>query len=272
VPALPLPTSPDPLRAVPGLRPAWSGSEAKTREAQALEVVARLAGGVARDFNEYLTVIAGQAERALELVGPDHPARAALLEVQASGRAAAEATSDLLAISRRQVLSPQPVDLNSLVRGLVRTLPAALPAGVHARFDLSPMPLAIDVDAAQVTRAITNLVSFMADAMPTGGVITFGTKSTELGRARTVRLYISDTGPGLTEDLRARLFEPFVAATSRRKGLALTAAYGIVAQSGGGLSAESVPRGGTVFTMAWPASGQAMQAAAARTRPITAAD
>jgi two-component system cell cycle sensor histidine kinase/response regulator CckA len=271
VAALPAPSSPNPLPAVPRLRPVWSGSEAKTREAQTLEVVARLAGGVARDFNEYLTVIAGQAERALELVGPGHPAHAALLEVQASGRAAAEATNDLLAISRRQVLTPQPVDLNSLVRGLVRTLPAMLPAGVHARFELAAMPLVIDVDATQVTRAVTNLVSFMCDAMPTGGIITFGTKTTEIGRARTVRLSIADTGPGLTEDLRARVFEPFVAATSRRKGLALTAAHGIVAQSGGGLSADSVPRGGTVFMLAWPASRHEVQPAAAGRPPITAA-
>jgi len=235
-------------------RPAWSGSEARTREARALDAVARLSGGVARDLNEFLTVIVGQAERALALVGPDHPAAAALAELQTAGLAAAQVTGDLLAISRRQVLEPAPVDLNSLVRNLVRTMPATLPAGVHARFDLAPETLTVDLDSPQVTRAILHIVGYLCDAMPTGGAITFATRVTEIGRVRTVRLTIADSGPGVGEEVRDRMFEPFVAATGRRRGLALTAAHGIVTQMGGALTADSVPRGGTVFTMAWPAS------------------
>lgn len=239
-------------RHTPPARPLWPGSEARSREAHALEAVARLAGGLARDFNEYLTVIAGQAERALALLDADHPARIALAEIQTSSQAATAATTDLWAISRRQVLVPGRTDLNAIARGLVRTLPATFPAGVSARFDLAPTVASFDVDAAQIARAITGIVGYLIDGMVGGGTITFATKMTEVGRARTVRLSISDSSAGVTEDVRARMFEPFVASTSRRKGLALTAAHGIVAQSGGALSVESAPRGGTVFTMAWP--------------------
>ena len=255
--------APDTLRLASVPRPAWSGSEARTREAHALDAVARLSGGVARDLNEFLTVIVGQAERALALVGPDHPAAAALAELQTAGRAAADVTGDLLAISRRQVLEPAPVDLNTLVRTLVRTLPASLTPGVHVRFDLAPETLSVDLDAAQVTRAITHIVGYMCDGMSNGGAITFATRVTEVGRVRTVRLTIADSGPGVAEDVRERMFEPFVATTGRRRGLALTAAHGIVAQMGGALTVDSVPRGGTVFTMAWPASRGSMTRPAA---------
>jgi signal transduction histidine kinase len=246
--------APDSFRLTSVPRAAWSGSEARTREAHALDAVARLSGGVARDFNEFLTVIAGQAERALALIGPDHPAAGALAEVQTAARAAAGVTADLLAISRRQVLVPEPIDLNTLVRNLVRTLPSTLPAGVHVRFDLAPATLSVDLDPTQITRAITHLVGYMSDGMTNGGGITFATRVTEIGRVRTVRMTVADSGPGVGEDVRERMFEPFVAATSRRRGLALTAAHGIVTQMGGALSVESAPRGGTVFTMAWPAS------------------
>ena len=247
-------SAPDAIRLASVPRPAWSGSEARTRGAHALHAVARLSGGVARDLNEFLTVIVGQAERALELVGPHHPAAAALAQLQAAGHAAADVTGDLLAISRRQVLAPAPTDLNTLVRNLIRTLPSALPAGVHARFELAPGALSVDLDATQLTRAIMHVVGFLCDGMPNGGAVTFATRVTEIGRVRTARLTISNSGPGVGEDVRERMFEPFVAATSRRRGLALTAAHGIVTQMGGALTADSVPRGGTVFTMAWPAS------------------
>lgn len=248
-------------------RPAWSGSEARTREAHALDAVARLSGGVARDLNEFLTVIVGQAERAMALVGPDHPAAAALAEVLTAGRAAAGVTGDLLAISRRQVLAPAPTDLNTLVRNLVRTLPSTLPAGVHARFDLAPTALSVDLDAAQIARAIAYVVGYLCDGMPNGGAITFATRATEIGRVRTVRMTISDSGAGVSEDVRERMFEPFVAATGRRRGLALTAAHGIVTQMGGALTADSAPRGGTIFTMAWPASREPMARPAAPVMP-----
>lgn len=249
-----LSAAPEGFRLSPAPRPTWAGSEARTREAHALDAVARLSGGLARDLNEFLTVIVGQAERALDLVDPDHPAAAALTEVLTAGRATADVTRDLLAISRRQVLTPEVTDLNTLVRNLVRTLPSTLPAGVHVRFDLAPAALSVDLDAPQITRAITYVVGYLCDGMPNGGAITIATRATEIGRARTVRLTISDSGPGVGEDVRERMFEPFVAATSRRRGLALTAAHGIVTQMGGALTADSVPRGGTVFTMAWPAS------------------
>jgi signal transduction histidine kinase len=208
-------------------------------------------------------VIVGQAERALALVGPDHPAAAALSELQTAVRSAADVTGDLLAISRRQVIEPAPTDLNTLVRNLVRTLPASLPAGVHARFDLAPSAVSVDLDAAQITRAIMHIVGYMCDALTAGGAITFATRVTEIGRARTMRLTISDSGPGVSEDVRERMFEPFVAATGRRRGLALTTAHGIVTQMGGALTADSTPRGGTAFTMAWPASRPAMTRPAA---------
>ena len=233
-------------------RALWPGSEARSREAHALDAVARLAGGVARDFNEYLTVIAGQAERALALLDADHPARAAVLEVHAASQAAAAASNDLLAISRRQVLVSERTDLNSIVRGLVKILPATFPAGVHARFDLAPSVVAIEIDQAQIIRAVTNIVTHLCDGLAAGGTITFATRVTEVGRARTVRLSVGDTGPGMSEDIRSRMFEPFAASSGRRKGLALTAAHGIVVQNGGALTVESAPRGGTVFTMAWP--------------------
>lgn len=225
----------------------------RSREAQTLDAVGRLAGGVARDFNEFLTVIAGRAERALELLPADHPARAAVIEIQAAGLSAAQAASDLLAVSGRQVLAPERVDVNGVVRRLIRTLPGTLTPGVHARFDLSAGLPELQIDPDQLTRAMRGLIARACEAMPDGGTITIATRATGARGARVVRLSVGDTGTPIDPAIRERIFEPFVASQGRRSGLVLSVVHGIVTQCGGSIVVESDGRGGTTFTLALPA-------------------
>lgn len=225
----------------------------RSREAQTLDAVARLAGGVARDFNEFLTVIAGRAERALELLPAEHPARAAVVDIQAAGRAAAEAANDLLAASGRQVLAPVRVDVNGVVRRLIRTLPGTLTPGVHARFDLAAGLPDLEVDPDQLTRAMRGLISRACDAMPDGGTITIATRATGSRGSRVVRLSIGDTGTAIDPVIRERIFEPFAVSTGRRSGLVLSVVHGIITQCGGSISVESEGPGGSTFTLALPA-------------------
>jgi len=239
--------------ALPFSRSSSTAGLPRSREAQTLDAVARLAGGVARDFNEFLTVIAGRAERALELLPGEDPARAAVLDIQAAGRAAAEAANDLLAASGRQVLAPVRVDVNGVVRRLIRTLPGTLTPGVHARFDLAAGLPDLEIDPDQLIRAMRGLISRACEAMPDGGTITIATRATGERGSRVVRLSITDTGTAIDPAIRERVFEPFAVSMGRRSGLVLSVAHGIITQCGGSISVESDGPGGSTFTLALPA-------------------
>ncbi len=257
--------------------------EARVRTTGTLEALGRLAGGVAHDFNNLLTVIAGGTEFALDLLGPDHPARAELADVQTATRRAAALTRQLLAFGRRQAFVPAPLDVNAAVAAVEPMLARIVGPGIAVVVELAASRALARVDAAQLDQVLVNLAANARDAMPGGGLLTIATAAavapedasggakdagSTAADARTsyVRLTVADTGHGMDAATQARLFEPFFTTkpAGRGTGLGLATVYGIVAQSGGHVRVESAPdRGTTVHVYLPSAVGDAAAAAAA---------
>jgi two-component system cell cycle sensor histidine kinase/response regulator CckA len=251
--------------------------EARLRQAQSLEVVGRLAGGVAHEFNNLLAVILGHAER-LKLGGaPDVVRRAG--EIARASERAASLTRQLLAFSRRQVLEPVALDLDLLLadlEGLVRSL---LGEGVLLVRVPSPEPAFVQADPGQLQQIVIDLCANAREAMPHGGTLRIETSVLTLAQGAPqahpgwpeaggdyVRLVVEDTGAGMDAATRAHLFEPFFSTkdASQGAGLGLPAVYGIVKQSHGHISVESEPGRGTRFEILLPRSQSAPAAAAER--------
>jgi signal transduction histidine kinase len=255
--------------------------EIRTRQAQRLEAVGQLAGGVAHDFNNMLTVIIGFGEDLREYVAAD--GRSHLDEVLAAGARAKDLTQQLLAFSRRQVLHTEAVQLNDALRNLSRMLERVI--GAHISLDLAlaaELPL-IRVDRAQLEQVITNLVVNARDAMLDGGRLTLRTDSLmitsadaptrgDLPSGRYTRLSVTDTGHGMDAETLSHVFEPFFTTKEAGKGtgLGLATVYGIVSQSGGAVVVNSTPNGGTTFEVYFPAL-QATEAPAATAAPAASA-
>ncbi len=251
-------------------------AEDRQRQAQRLEAIGRLAGGVAHDFNNLLTAIIGSAEMLLDGLPDDHPMRAEAVDVRAAGLRAAGLTRQLLAFSRRQTLQPRPLDLNTIVRGMDSLLRRLIGEHIDLRFDLhDPLP-AVQADAGQIEQVITNLVVNAGDAMRDGGLLTVETASAELTAGHAdetsvvqpgpyVALVVTDTGHGIEPETRAHIFEPFFTTkdVGAGTGLGLATVYGIVKQSGGYVFVESEPGRGSTFRVFLPAVSAAAQAPAA---------
>ena len=217
---------------------------------QKLESVGRLAGGVAHDFNNLLTAIGGYSEFLVAGFDDDDPRRADALEiVRASDRAAA-LTSQLLAFSRHQVLKAEILDLGDIVAGLERLLAGFLGDDVELSTSVSP-DCRVRADRGQVEQLITNLALNARDAMPTGGKV-------ELAVSRVdgeVELTMRDTGVGMDAETITHVFEPFFTTKAGKgTGLGLATVYGIVKQSGGGISVTSEPGEGSTFRVVLPLS------------------
>jgi signal transduction histidine kinase len=215
-----------------------------------------MAGGVAHEFNNLLLVIAGQAERVLSALGPQHPSRGDVAEIRRASEAAIQITTQLLAVSQRQVMSPRAFDLNDLVESMRPALRRVVSKDqrVELRVVLEPgLPL-VEVDETQLVRAITNLVANARDAMADGGVVTVRTQSGD-DSGQTVQLSVVDTGCGIPAELHEQIFDPFFTTKSatRGAGLGLAAVRGILAQSGGSVSVTSHPGSGSAFTLHIPA-------------------
>ena len=239
--------------------------EVQYRQAQKMEAVGRLAGGIAHDFNNILTAILGTTSLMAETIGADSPARLDLLEVEKAARRAAGLTHQLLAFSRRQVLEPQVIDANDLVRDVEAMLRRLIGENIELRTILSPDAGTVRADPGQLEQAIVNLVVNARDAMPRGGRVTVETASAEFdsqyvtGHAAAVPgpyvlLAISDTGTGMNAETRAHLFEPFYTTKEPGKGtgLGLATVYGIVKQSGGYIWAYSELGHGATFKIYLP--------------------
>jgi two-component system, cell cycle sensor histidine kinase and response regulator CckA len=238
--------------------------EEQLRQAVKMEAIGRLAGGVAHDFNNQLTVINGYAELLLETMNRDNPARESLAEIRRSGEHAATLTQHLLAFSRKQRLVLQVVNLNRVLDNAGKILRRLLGADIDLVIDLDANLGAVRADPHQLEQVVMNLAVNARDAMPLGGRLEVRTRNLdaalpaqrhdEMPPGPRVLLEVRDHGTGMTEAVRLRVFEPFFTTKGpgQGTGLGLATVYGIVKQSGGHVEVESAVGQGTSFRVYLP--------------------
>ena len=238
--------------------------EEQLRQAQKMEALGRLAGGVAHDFNNILTAIIANAGMAVLEAPPDDPNRPLLMEIRDAARRGAELTRQLLAVSRKQVLEPRPVDLNALLANLRRMLGRLIGEDLELRLDLAPGLPPVLADPGQVEQVVMNLAVNARDALERGGAIAISTRAAEVSprearpperaAGRYAVVTVADTGRGIPPEVLSHLFEPFYTTkpAGQGTGLGLSTVYGIVRQHGGFVEVESAPGRGTTFRVHLP--------------------
>jgi PAS domain S-box-containing protein len=239
--------------------------EAQLHQAQKMEAIGNLTGGMAHDFNNMLSVIIGNIDLLRDLKGDDPDADELIREALEAAFRGADLTRRLLAFARQQPLRPQRVDVNALVAGITRLLSRTLGEDIEISLDLSPEAWPVVVDPAQLEATLTNLATNARDAMPDGGrlmVVTsnrnldtdYAAQHTEVVAGGYVMIEVSDTGCGMTPEVMDRIFEPFFTTKSRDKGtgLGLSMVFGFIKQSGGHISVYSEPGIGTSFRLFLP--------------------
>jgi PAS domain S-box-containing protein len=250
--------------------------EAQFQQAQKMEAVGRLAGGVAHDFNNLLTAILGYCELLLPHFQVGDPYRADLKQIQMAGTRAAGLTRQLLAFSRKQIIEPTVLDLNAVVSGMRPMLGRLIEEDVKVVVHPGPELALLKADRGQVEQIVMNLAVNARDAMPHGGTLTIATANVELDEdyAAThdgvtpgayVALTVTDTGTGMTPEVQARLWEPYFTTKEAGKGtgLGLATVHGIAKQSGGSVGVYSELGMGTSFHVYFPraeAAGTAVDA------------
>jgi PAS domain S-box-containing protein len=247
--------------------------EMHLRQAQKMEAIGKLAGGVAHDFNNLLTAIVGFGEMARAHLDVREPARADIDQVLNAARSAGSLTRQLMAFSRMQMLQPQVLDLNTIVTRLEAMLRRTIGDDVKLLTRLDPHVGHVNADPGQIEQVVMNLVVNGRDAMAHGGTITIETGNVSLDRAYVathpgssagpqVMIAISDTGSGMTDAVKARLFEPFFTTKEqgRGTGLGLATVYGIVKQSGGFIWVDTEVGRGTTFRVYLPRTERALDA------------
>lgn len=234
--------------------------EDQLRQSQKMEAVGQLAGGVAHDFNNLLTVIKGYCQMILDSARPDDKVRDHVGHIDSAAERAASLTRHLLAFSRKQVLQPKVVDLNSLVLNFTKILHRVIGENIEMLISTAHGLGTIKADPGQIEQVIMNLVLNARDAMPAGGKITIETANVHFDEAYSrehdgvpagsyVMVAVSDTGVGMSAETQSRIFEPFFTTKElgRGTGLGLSTVYGIVKQSGGHIWVYSEPAKGTSF-------------------------
>lgn len=248
--------------------------EDKLLQAQKLESIGRLAGGVAHDFNNLLTSVFGLISLAQRAVPADSMAHEYLDLLHLAAEGGANLTKQLLAFARRQLIEPRAVELNALVLEASNLLERVLGENIDVIVELCSHPLPVKVDPNQISQLLLNLALNARDAMPKGGRLIFRSALLssndrrngavpELGTGRYAALSILDTGEGLSDEARDHLFEPFFTtkAFGKGTGLGLAMCYGIVKQNGGHITVESAPGAGTSFTIYLPELDTAVEPA-----------
>ncbi len=254
--------------------------EEQLHQAQKMEALGQLAGSVAHDFNNLLSVIIGYSELLSANLGSEGPASVRLETIKKAGMRAASLTSQLLAFSRRQVLQPRVLNLNSLVTETQRMLQHLMGEDIEQKVLLDPVLVKTKADPGQIVQVIMNLAVNARDAMPKGGKLTIKTANTSFKDAVSfsgvavppgeyVMLSVSDTGTGMDEETRNRIFEPFFTtkAAGKGTGLGLATVYGVVKQSGGYVFADSELGKGTIFRIYLPRVDLPLQVPSSQARP-----
>jgi PAS domain S-box-containing protein len=252
--------------------------EDQLRQAQKMDAIGQLAGGIAHNFNNLLMSILGYAELLLVRGGIPEADREDLEEIQKAGERASVLTRQLLAFSRKQQPNPRTVDLNQTVVDLRRMLVRLIREDISITCDVSAEPAVVHIDPHELEQVVLNLVLNARDALPAGGRIHLEVARLVVGEhddpslvaGEYVRLRVIDNGTGMNDEIRAHLFEPFFTTKEPGKGtgLGLASVYGIVRQAGGVISVASQPRQGSTFTIHFPALPAS--AAAAAPRPTAA--
>jgi PAS domain S-box-containing protein len=256
-------------------------TEAQLRHAQKMEAVGQLAGGIAHDFNNLLFAILANTGLARDFTPGTPEIAEHLAEIEAAAQRAADLTKQLLAFSRRQPLRLVPVDLNERVRGLMKMLRRLLPENIG--IDLIPghnLP-SVSADAGQLEQVIVNLCVNARDAMERGGQLTIETENVLINAryceshpwakpGRYVLLSVTDTGVGMTPEVRERAFEPFFTTKGAHQGtgLGLSTVYGIVQQHDGMVHLYSEPGVGTTFKVYWPAHARLAESVGNKLEPL----
>ncbi|MGC2209696.1 MAG: PAS domain S-box protein [Candidatus Korobacteraceae bacterium] len=247
--------------------------QVRLTQAEKLEAIGRLAGGVAHDFNTVLNIILGYADLLRSELAEGDPRRARVEQIAASGTTGALLTRHLLAFSRRRALAPEVLDLRGAIQAVDPFLRRLLGEEIELEVHLSAMECPVKADPGQLQQVVLNLAANARDAMPRGGQLTIEVKSVELDETYTRQhpsikpgqyemLAVSDTGTGMDAETAARLFEPFFTtkAIGKGTGLGLATVYGIVKQSGGDIWVYSEPGVGTIFKVYLPRSSEQVQA------------
>ena len=226
--------------------------EDQLHQAQKLESLGRLAGGVAHDFNNLLTAILGYAEMAEDEAEPNSSLADCLSRIRLAGERAASLTSQLLAFARKQTIAPSEFDLNDLMLEIDRLLGRLLTENIERALILGNSALHVRADATQIQQIVMNLALNARDAMPEGGRLTIEAGLASSGDA--VMLSVSDTGVGMSREVMGHIFEPFFTTKGmgRGTGLGLATVYGIVNQNGWRIGVSSDLGTGTVFTVTMP--------------------
>ncbi|MCF7901916.1 MAG: PAS domain S-box protein, partial [Candidatus Marinimicrobia bacterium] len=254
--------------------------EEEFRQAQKMESIGRLAGGIAHDFNNLLTVINGYASILSEEVKEGESAQAMLGNVLKAGERAARLTNQLLAFSRKQILKPEILNLNTLVEETQTMLRRIISENIVLKTKLEPALKTINADRGQIEQVIINLVVNAGDAMPDGGTLTLETQNVTLGDdygerhpevapGTYVLFALTDTGVGMSPETQEHIFEPFFTTKEKGKGtgLGLATVHGIVRQSGGFVWVYSESGKGTAFKIYLPVSESEVQPAGAAITP-----
>ncbi len=247
--------------------------EQQLRQAQRLEAIGRLSGGVAHDFNNLLMIITSYSEMIARSMPPTHPVRLKIDRIMHAAERASDLTRQLLAFARQQVLTPRALDLNEVIRDMRELISRLLSEDIVIVMNPAPHLSAVRADRGQIEQVLLNLAANARDAMPGGGTLTIATKAvdrlpdfpdlhTHARDSGWVKLSVSDTGQGMSSDVQARIFEPFFTTKDVGKGtgLGLATVYGIVKQSGGYINVESQVGSGSTFDVYLPICDSAMEA------------
>ena len=232
-----------------------AATEDRLRQSAKMEAIGHLAGGVAHDFNNLLTIINGYAHALSERMSPSDSLGGAVAEIRAAGDRATDLTRQLLAFSRKQVLRLQSVRLDQLIENLRKMLARLIGEHVRLVTVADPDLALVRADPGQLEQVLINLAVNARDAMPRGGTLTITCRNPAADTLdRFLHLTVSDTGTGMTEEVKARVFEPFFTTKGPGKGtgLGLATVFGIIQQSGGRIAVESRPGVGTSFHIELP--------------------